>query len=321
MTLADALRARFRWLRLQLALATFVVISIIPGVARGLEPAPRAPAPALALPNAHRVTNALVRGLAGALPAASRAGLVGVYAAFDEAALDPYALIACDDDGDYAVVVSDAMLVLVDFVAQAAARDEAEGEDAGKTNGTRVAAYAAFFAAEQRHGARVVAPPAGFSSATRAHEEELTAARAERAFRAILASIVAHELAHAALGHITCAAPTATRERNDDVWSDAERVASLRAAAGVYSRERVLRAERSATWMLEAALEGDADAAFAGALAWLDFATRVEARGAAALVTYLRHHPASATRRALARETWDALASDRKSALESGRRE
>ena len=133
---------------------------------------------------------------------------------------------------------------------------------------------------------------------------------------------MAHELAHAALGHVTCAAPTATRERNDDVWSDAERVASLRLATRVYSRERVLRAERTAAWLLStvSTRADDPEVLQSDTLAWLDFAARVEGRGAA-LVTYLRHHPVSAARRDLARATWDALARERKAADESARGE
>ena len=69
-----------------------------------------------------------LRALVASLPPDARAKLPGIYVAFEESASDVSALAACDDDGDYVVVVSDALLVLVEHATHAAVLDEAGGE-------------------------------------------------------------------------------------------------------------------------------------------------------------------------------------------------
>jgi hypothetical protein len=239
-----------------------------------------AEAPALALPNAHRMAGDVLKRMVKKLPPATADRMRGIYVAFDTAALDPYTLASCDDDGDYVVVMSDALLLLADFVAQAKANDQLD-------------AYAAFSAREQRHGARIVPPPPGFFHAKEG-EEMATEEHTDTLFRGIVASLVASELAEISLGHLACTAPTATHERNDDVWSAREREGALRQAAAVYTPARVQSADLSASWILSEAGE---DTEREGSLAWLDFAARLERRGAA-LLTYLRLHPGSAARKA-----------------------
>ena len=81
-------------------------------------------APALALPAAHREATDELRALVGRLPPEARRRLTGIYVAFDTSLTDVGSLAACDDDGDYVVVISDALLGVADFVAQAKATDE-----------------------------------------------------------------------------------------------------------------------------------------------------------------------------------------------------
>jgi hypothetical protein len=89
------------------------------------------------------------------LAANDRRRLTGVYVAFDGNASDPSAMAACDDDGDYVVVITDAMLRLLSLVARAQSDDESNG-----THG--VEGYASFLATSQMPGRRVLPPPPGF---------------------------------------------------------------------------------------------------------------------------------------------------------------
>ena len=83
-----------------------------------------------------------LRRIFTALPTADQRRLTGIYVAFDSSVSDPIAQIACDDDGDYVVLMSDAMLKLISFVARAETHDEVTGEkrirerldDAGSMN-------------------------------------------------------------------------------------------------------------------------------------------------------------------------------------------
>src|SRR5580692_529505 len=58
------------------------------------------------------------------LPVALRRKLVGAYLAFDDSLTDIDSMIGCDDDGDYVVVVTDALLGVASFVGKAEAADE-----------------------------------------------------------------------------------------------------------------------------------------------------------------------------------------------------
>ena len=95
-------------------------------------------------------TKKLIAGLA---PGDQRR-LTGLYVAFDASASDPRAMVACDDDGDYVIVLSDAMLRLVSNVARAQSYDEASA-------GRSVEDYAAFLARVQVPGRRLLPPPPG----------------------------------------------------------------------------------------------------------------------------------------------------------------
>ena len=152
--------------------------------------------------------------------AAAETGVVGLYVAFDDRALDPYAMAACDDDGDPVVVISEALLTLVDDVSTTIANDAATG---GKTTD----AYASFLAAEQRPRARLLAPPPGTFDRRAA---PVIGARAAAAFVDIVRWIVAREAALHALGFVACPAPTATHEAGDAVWTDDERARAFAAA-------------------------------------------------------------------------------------------
>lgn len=215
----------------------------------------------------------VVRGLSEA----DRRRLVGVYLAFDPTASDAIAMAACDDDGDYAVVLSDGMLRLADDVASAASYDEANGA-------CSVERYARFFARSQLPGRRLLPPPAGSYSA-----ERPGTTRDER-LREALAFLVAREIAHLRAGDLVCPRPTATREHGDDVWTEAEQRAALESARTLYPGRA---AERDAEAV---ARLFDAGRTAAGAEALLRFYAEVEAAGPRVATTYAALHPRAAAR-------------------------
>lgn len=169
-----------------------------------------------------------------ALPANDQKRLAGVYAAFHADASDPFALAACDDDGDYVVLISDAMLRLVANVARAQSYDDAN-------TSRKIEDYAAYVARTQLPGRRLVPPPPGFYTA------ELAARTYDDRLRESLAFVVARELTHLRVGQITCPKPTATKEAGDDEWTAAEHrralenVGTLYPGRGTHDGEAIVR--------------------------------------------------------------------------------
>ena len=147
--------------------------------------------------------------------------LTGVYVAFDSSPGDPSAMVACDDDGDYVIVLSDAMLRLVFTVARAQSDDEA-------TRGHNVEDYAAFVARVQVPGRRLLPPPPGFFTG------QVSGANHDTRLREALSFVVARELTHLRAGDLVCAHPTATHEAGDDQWTSSEQRGALEGAATIY---------------------------------------------------------------------------------------
>jgi hypothetical protein len=230
------------------------------------------------------------------LPLAARRKLAGAYVAFDDSATDISSMIGCDDDGDYVVVVTDALLGLAVFIAKAEAADEMFGthkvddyatflaeaprgrqvrglrHDSGSDGARSKPEAAAWSTPEEtpRKGVRPLPPPPGFFDASEASSPirlQLEAAR----YREIVGAVVAHELAHFLLGYLECPNPTDTHEPGDDQWTGEERERSLDWALERYTPERVLLADRDATIRL---LDGGLTEL--GGLAWLRTIERVE---------------------------------------------
>lgn len=221
-----------------------------------------------------------MRAIVAALPAAEEERVAGIYLAFAPDETDPTALAACDDDGDYVVVISDAMLRLVEYVS---------APEPGDSRSKDVTRYARFFANAQTTRDRLVPPPPGFFS-----DEGETPASRERADGA-MSFLLARELTHARLGELTCPHPTRTRERGDDEWTRAE-------ATRADIRLRTMNpgtAERDGQIAEHLALAGKKTE---GALAILTFFAGVEAVAAqspyAFIPSYLARHPHMAARRA-----------------------
>jgi hypothetical protein len=233
--------------------------------------------PAASLVRARTTAKDVMGVFVARLPAETKQRLVGAYVAFDESATDVNALAACDDDGDYVVVLSDALLNLASTVAQAQATDEIFGTH-------KLDEYAALLAGSQRQGVRPLPPPAGFFDASQSRSPARVALEAVR-FREIVGGVVAHELAHLVQGDLVCPNPTATHESGDDQWTREEREHALAVALKIYAPLRVLAADGAATSrILDAGLTEQGD------LAWLSVVDRLESARADAVSTYLSLH-------------------------------
>jgi hypothetical protein len=221
------------------------------------------------------------------LTANDRRRLTGVYVAFDASASDPSAMAACDDDGDYVVVISDAMLRLVSLVARAQSDDESNG-----THG--VEGYASFLATSQLPGRRLLPPPPGFYASSSPSPD--AGSSQEARLREALSFVIARELTHFRAGDLVCAHPTATHENGDDVWTASEQRHALETASSLYPGRATPRDEEATTRVLEAGRTEQ------GALGLLRFFAQLETERSTPakrfVPTYLAQHPASSARAA-----------------------
>jgi len=219
--------------------------------------------------------------LLGGLGASEQKRLVGLYLAFDSSASDPSAMVACDDDGDYVIVVSDAMLRLLSLVARAQSYDEANGSRA-------IEDYATFVARSQVAGRRLLPPPPGFFTAP------LPGTTQDTRLREALAFVLARELTELRGGALVCAHPTATHEHGDDEWTVAEQQRALESAASVYPSRAIDHDTEATVRVLDSGRGAD------GALGILRFFAQVEieraARASRFVPTYVVHHPGAAAR-------------------------
>lgn len=221
-----------------------------------------------------------LKKIVGALPPGDQRRLTGIYVAFHADASDPFALASCDDDGDYVIVISDAMLRLVSHVARAQSYDDAN-------TSRKIEEYAGFLARSQLPGRRLLPPPPGFYVA------ESAAGTYDERLRESLAFVVARELTHFRTGQLVCAHPTATKEAGDDVWTAAEHRRALENAATLYPG----RANDDAEAIVRVL---DAGRFERGALGLLRFLEQYEAEQRVAVPrfspTYRNHYPQSAAR-------------------------
>lgn len=178
-------------------------------------------APALEPFDLRDQTSIELKKIVATLSPPDRQKLTGIYAAFHPEAGDPFALAACDDDGDYVVVLSDAMLRLASNIARAQSQDDAAG--------TRtVEDYARFVARTQVRGRRLLPPPPGtFAS-------DLAPTTFDDRLGEILSFVVAREVMHLVAGQVVCPHPTATRESGDASWTAEEHRAAVAAVTPIY---------------------------------------------------------------------------------------
>lgn len=231
----------------------------------------------------HQTARAALRELTSGLDANDKRRLTGLYVAFDPNVADASAMAACDDDGDYVIVVSDAMLRLVTNVARALAYDEANGS-------RRIDEYAEFLARVQVPGRRLLPPPPGFFTAAKP-----AATLDDRQLDAFF-FVLARELAHLRAGDLQCPRPTATHERGDDEWTSKEQALAMETSRVLYPGHATERDAEAMTRTLDAGRRPE------GALALLRFFERMEQEKTTHLATfastYLTLHPSSAMRAA-----------------------
>ena len=199
-----------------LALLLSLMQFLVPGRARAEDVAP-----GLAADAVRDVASDELRLLMRGLDEGERRLLRGIYVALDPDQADVLALPACDDDGDYVIVLSRALLDLVGAVAYASASD--------RLRHTRLAdAYAELIAHVQAADTTPLPPPVPEQD----HDlGDIPIDAAKELFvRDMLAWLVATELAHAVHGDVVCPHPTVTHERGDDVWTSAEHDEAVRLA-------------------------------------------------------------------------------------------
>jgi hypothetical protein len=232
-------------------------------------------APSLAPLMLHQRSSDLFDGLMHDLPAATQTKLTGAYVAFDPDLARPYSMIACDDDGDYVVVMSDAMIELAQRTAEAASADELTGSK-------KLTAYASTLAAQTTPGARLLPPPPGFYSGPHDpdHEGEL--------FDQAIRGVLAHELSRLARGHLVCAHPSAAHEAADDVWTPSERAFAFKLSERLYDATHLADADAATNPWLRNRSQGYA--------ALLDVLAIVEAGPGAMTIPQIKLHPNNAAR-------------------------
>lgn len=231
-------------------------------------------APSLAPQALHQRTDDLLQALMRELPAATQAALVGTYVAFDPDLSQPYAMIACDDDGDHVVVVTDAMIEFAQRIAEAKSADE-------HTGSKKLEAYAATLAAQTVRGVRLLPPPPGFYSG--AHDPDREGELFDDAMRGVLA----HELARLARRHLVCGHPTVAKESADEIWTPAERAFAWSLAPRLYDAQHFADAEASAAFVFRPGTKPRG----AGYAALVDALAIIEAGPGAAQVPQIRLHP------------------------------
>lgn len=240
-------------------------------------------APELETLKLHKNAQVEANQLLNALEPKDKKRLSGVYVAFDTNATDPSAMAACDDDGDYVIVVTDAMLRLASTVARAQSYDEANSSRS-------IENYAEFVARSQIPTRRLLPPPPGFYAAQNAgasHEVRL---------REALAFVLSRELAHLRAGDLVCPHPTATHESGDDEWTTSEQRRALEVASSLYPGDSAARDVEATIRALEVGRTEQ------GALGLLRFFAQLEVERTVHanrfLPTYLVLHPGAVARTA-----------------------
>jgi hypothetical protein len=238
-------------------------------------------APELELETLRQAARGELKRLLPGLSAGDQKRLTGLYLAFDPSPSELVGQVACDDDGDYVIVLSEGMLRLVSTVARAQSYDEA--------NGTRkIEDYAGYVARNQIPGRRLLPPQAGFYIAMK------PASSYDDRLREALAFVIARELVHLRAGDLSCAHPTATKEAGDDEWTAGEQRRAGETAANVYPGRGFERDTEGAVRMLDSGHKPD------GAFGLMRFFTQLQVEQTVVVSRwvplYQTQHPGGAVR-------------------------
>lgn len=136
----------------------------------------------------------ILNELVAALPDASRARVQGIPLVVDDTPGDVNAFAACSD-GRSMMAITDGLLEITAWLAQAAASDELYG-------GNKTDEYIQFIAAHLEQGKPVPRPANFFTPALRADGRKVQ--RQHALFEEEVGFVLGHELAHHHLGHLPC---------------------------------------------------------------------------------------------------------------------
>ena len=250
--------------------------------------------PMLARETAHADAEGQLSELVAALTAPDQRKVSGLYLAFDSSTTDVFSLPACDDDGDYVVVLTEALLRLAESLALAQATDELRGTHVVDGYGAllaRATVSGARGPLPGGHAAPLPAPPdEAVAGVAPFGKERAVGERAHTLFKDLLLWLVAGEVAHVIAGDFTCPHPTAAHEHADETWTPEEHLTALSGA-----RSRMGDQTRADAWATVSLLAlGRSESA---PLGFLDLLAPVEhVGGGQERIWYLAIHPGSAFR-------------------------
>ena len=155
------------------------------------------------------------------LSVAERHALRGVYVALATSPDDVLAMPACDDDGDYVVVLGRGLFDFARYVAYADASDRLRGTHL-------LGAYGPLLVRAQESGRRPLPPPLPASDTPSAPAREDAMRWMVGAFLDdALGFVVGDEVARMVAGEVVCPRPTVTHESGDDTWTPLEQTNAL----------------------------------------------------------------------------------------------
>lgn len=146
------------------------------------------------------------------LPAAQQSRVRGIPLIVDDEVGEVNAFAACTREGKAAMAISDGLLEIQAFLAQAMAVDELFGQ-------RKVEEYIRLIAQNQRPKAPIVRPAPGFFDPGHAVDGRKVQ-RQHQVLDEQLAFVLGHELAHHYLGHLPCTAGSLTASEVNRILSD-----------------------------------------------------------------------------------------------------
>ena len=265
--------------------------------------------PMLLRESAHDDATGELLALLAALTAPEQRKIEGLYLAFDPSTTEVASLPACDDDGDYVVVMTEGLLRLAESVSFAKASDDVRGSHIIDDYGALLARPQSVTGAsisESRPVAPLPPPPSSKAASVAALGRAPAGGappvveRAHAIFQDLLLWLMAAEVAHVLAGDYSCPNPTAAHEHADEVWTPSEHVAAI-----VSARSRMGHQARADAWATTSLLA--LGRPYAAALAWLDVLAPIErTRGGGERVWYLAVHPNTPDRASTVRSAAEA---------------
>jgi hypothetical protein len=157
-----------------------------------------------------RQSQSLLAELVRVLPEARKQRVAPIPLLFDDKPGEVNAYAGCTRTGAAVLVLTDGILDIMAHMAQAKATDDVFGTK--KLDG-----YIRLVATEQREGAPVVRPRAGFFDPQQ-HTDSRKVKRQHELYDEMVAFVLGHELAHHYLGHLPCTATASQLPATEVSW-------------------------------------------------------------------------------------------------------